>query len=138
MRIAKIYDYMIKIKRAYEAAKKEDGYRVLIDRLWPRGIKKADLVLDEWAKELAPSNELRKSFGHDPSKWKDFQTRYRLELRSVEARQKLEELSDCARKSDVTLVYSAHDEEHNNAVVVKDLLERSKKTAGGRGSRKAA
>jgi uncharacterized protein YeaO (DUF488 family) len=80
---------MIKIKRAYEAAKDKDGYRILIDRLWPRGIKKSDLVLDEWAIELAPTSELRRSFGHDPSKWKEFRTRYQKELRAPQVREKI-------------------------------------------------
>lgn len=131
---------MIKIKRAYEPAGKSDGYRVLIDRLWPRGIKKASLPLDEWIKELAPSAELRKSFGHDPARWKEFQARYRLELRKAEARRKLEDLAERALTSTVTLVYSARDEKHNNAVVLKSLLERTMKTLAPRkkSARKAA
>jgi len=113
------------MKRAYEVAEDNDGYRVLIDRLWPRGIKKSDFVLDEWAKELAPSSELRKSFGHDPSKWKEFRTRYQMELRAPEAREKIGDLVKRARRSNVTLVYSARDEDHNDAVVLKDVIERA-------------
>jgi uncharacterized protein YeaO (DUF488 family) len=116
---------MIKIKRAYEPAVKGDGYRVLVDRLWPRGIKKSDLVLAEWTKDLAPSSELRKSFGHDPARWKEFRARYLRELRAPTARDKLEALAKRARRSTVTLVYSARDEEHNDAVVLKDVLDRA-------------
>jgi uncharacterized protein YeaO (DUF488 family) len=131
---------MIKMKRAYEPAERGDGYRVLIDRLWPRGIKKADLVLDEWAKELAPSSELRKRFGHDPNKWREFRTQYQMELRASEARAKIDELVKRAHRSNVTLIYSARDEEHNDAVVLRDVLERAEKrtTNEGRASRKAA
>lgn len=118
---------MIKLKRAYESTGKGDGYRILIDRLWPRGIKKEDLLLDEWAKELAPSSELRKKFGHDPANWKEFQTKYRMELRAPSAKTKVESLSKLARKSVVTLIYSAHDKEHNDAVVLKDVIERATK-----------
>lgn len=114
---------MIKVKRAYEAASGNDGYRVLVDRLWPRGIKKDELVLDEWAKELAPSSELRKSFGHDPARWKEFRSKYRTELRSAGAREKLESLSRRASRQTVTLVYAARDEDHNNAVFLKEVLE---------------
>lgn len=123
---------MIKIKRAYEPADKEDGYRVLIDRLWPRGIKKSDLVLDEWAKGLAPSAELRKSFGHAPARWKAFRTRYRMELRAPAARQQIGDLAKLARRMTVTLVYSARDQEHNDAVVLKDILESAGKRSGTR------
>jgi uncharacterized protein YeaO (DUF488 family) len=115
---------MIKIKRAYEPANQRDGYRVLVDRLWPRGIKKSAFSLNEWAKEIAPSTELRKSFGHDPTKWAEFSKKYQAELRSAEAKGKLEELAKRARRSNLTLVYSARDELHNDAVVLKKLLER--------------
>lgn len=115
---------MIKMKRAYEPAQKGDGYRVLIDRLWPRGIKKEKLVHNEWAKELAPSTELRESFGHEVSKWKKFRTQYKKELRTKEASEKISLLAKRARHKTVTLVYSARDEEHNDAVVLKEVLER--------------
>lgn len=115
---------MIKMKRAYEPAQKGDGYRVLIDRLWPRGIKKEKLVHNEWAKELAPSTELRESFGHEISKWKMFRTQYKKELRTKEASEKISLLAKRARRHTVTLVYSARDEEHNDAVVLKEVLER--------------
>lgn len=131
---------MVKLKRAYEPASKSDGYRVLIDRLWPRGIKKADLILNEWTKELAPSTELRKSFGHDPAKWIEFRARYQLELRSRPSREKLESLAKRARQGSVTLVYSARDEEHNDAVVLKNILDRiiGKPTSGEKANRKTA
>jgi uncharacterized protein YeaO (DUF488 family) len=132
---------MVKIKRAYEPAARSDGYRILVDRLWPRGIKKAELALNEWAKELAPSNELRKQFGHDPEHWRDFVKCYRAELKEKVLRDKILELSTKAQRGTVTLVYSARDEEHNNARVLKDLLVRSSKGAKERSkpqSRKAA
>lgn len=115
---------MIKIKRAYEPARKEDGYRVLVDRLWPRGIKKSRLPYDEWAKELAPTPELRKSFGHDPAKWKGFRAQYQLELRTPSAKKQIEALAKRARRSTVTLIYAARDEEHNHALVLKDVVDR--------------
>lgn len=115
---------MVKIKRAYEPAKRQDGYRVLVDRLWPRGIRKDELEIDEWAKELAPSTELRKSFGHDPKKWREFQAKYLKELRAPEPQEKIRELAKRASKETVTLVYSAHDDEHNNAVVLLSVLDR--------------
>lgn len=115
---------MVELKRAYDDASRSDGYRVLIDRLWPRGIKKTDLVLDEWAKVLAPSTELRRGFGHDPKLWPMFQARYKAELHSDEAEEKLNELAVRAKKGKVTLVYSARDTEHNDAVVLKTVIER--------------
>jgi uncharacterized protein YeaO (DUF488 family) len=123
---------MIKMKRAYASADKKDGYRVLIDRLWPRGIKKSKLVLDEWAKELAPSTDLRKSFGHDPAHWREFRARYQLELRVKAAREKIEALVKRGRRAAVTLIYAARDEEYNDAVVLKDVIERAMKKAIGR------
>lgn len=115
---------VIQLKRVYEAASKNDGYRVLIDRLWPRGIKKENLPLDAWMKELAPSTELRKQFNHDPKRWHDFQTRYTKELRSVAAKEKIRFLVDIANKTNVTLLYSARDQEHNGAVVLKKVIDR--------------
>lgn len=114
---------MIKIKRAYDPEEKDDGYRILVDRLWPRGIKKSELAIDEWAKELAPSAELRRRFSHDPSRWNDFKKSYRMELRSAEARSKIDSLAMLARRKTVTLIYSARDIEHNNAVVLKEVLD---------------
>lgn len=116
---------MIKIKRVYEPKEKSDGYRVLVDRLWPRGLKKSDLIFDEWLKDLAPSNETRKAFGHDPAKWKSFLTRYRKELRAPDLQPMLEDLARRARRSTVTLLYGAKDETHNQAVVLKQVLDES-------------
>jgi uncharacterized protein YeaO (DUF488 family) len=118
---------MIKIKRAYARSQKSDGYRILIDRLWPRGIKKSDLALGEWTKDLAPSTELRKSFAHDPAKWEGFQKDYKKELRFPEAKQKIKSLAAAAQRGPVTLIYSARDEEHNDAVVLKGLIDRQLK-----------
>lgn len=110
----------VHIKRAYEPFADEDGYRVLIDGLWPRGISKERLRADAWMRELAPSAELRTWFGHDPSRWAEFQKRYRKELEAKG--DLLSELCEKARKGKLTLLYGAKDEEHNNAVVVKGLL----------------
>jgi uncharacterized protein YeaO (DUF488 family) len=112
---------MIRIKRAYDPPAKEDGARFLVDRLWPRGIKKEALLMAAWYKEVAPSNELRHWFGHEPEKWKDFQRRYRTELTANHAA--WQPLSDAAKQGDITLLYSAHDTEHNNAVALKAYLE---------------
>jgi len=112
----------IRLKRAYEPASPTDGYRVLIDRLWPRGISKEQAKLDEWEKELAPSTELRKWFGHEPSRFDEFRRRYIDQLRGERSR--LSALRRRAREGTLTLVYSAHDEEHNDAVVLADVLRR--------------
>ncbi|WP_022901749.1 DUF488 domain-containing protein [Humibacter albus] len=108
------------IKRAYEPASSDDGYRVLVDRLWPRGVSKESAHLDEWEKDVAPSDELRKWFGHDPAKFDEFRTRYLAELEDNPA---VSALRQRGRDGTVTLVYSAHDEEHNQAVVLRDLLD---------------
>ena len=110
----------IKLKRAYEPPASADGTRVLIDRLWPRGVKKEKAAIDEWMKEIAPSTDLRKWFGHDPERWVEFRRRYRSEIKKhpVEFRR----LRELARKGQLTLVYAAHDEAHNDAVVLRDLL----------------
>ena len=112
----------VRLKRAYEPASATDGYRVLIDRLWPRGISKKEAKLDEWAKELAPSSQLREWFGHEPSRFPEFRRRYIDELRADAPR--LKELRRRARMSTLTLVYSAHDSEHNDAVVLAEVLRR--------------
>lgn len=108
------------LKRAYEPRTPDDGTRVLIDRLWPRGLSKADAAVDLWLKEIAPSTELRKWFGHDPALWEEFQQRYTAEVRGHP--EALEQLRDLARKGRLTLVYSAHDELHNDAVVLRGLV----------------
>ena len=110
----------VRLKRAYEPAERSDGYRVLIDRIWPRGVSKERAHLDEWARELAPSSELRRWFGHDPAKFEEFRRRYRDELAAQG--EKLRELRGRARKGTLTLVYAARDTEHNDAVVVAEAL----------------
>jgi uncharacterized protein YeaO (DUF488 family) len=112
----------VRLKRAYESPSPSDGYRVLIDRLWPRGVSKGEAALDEWAKELAPSAELRRWFGHDPERFAEFRRRYADELRNE--RPRLAELRRRARSGPLTLVYSAHDTEHNDAVVLAEVLRR--------------
>ena len=114
---------MVRIKRAYEPASRGDGYRVLVDRLWPRGIAKDALRLDLWAKDVAPSTALRRWFGHDPARFREFARRYHAELRAEPARAALAELAARAARGTVTLVYGARDEEHNGAVVLRDAIE---------------
>lgn len=113
----------LQLKRAYEPAEPSDGTRILIDRLWPRGVSKEEAALDDWMKDIAPSTELRKWFGHDPTKWSEFQRRYRTELVHHDA--ELERIRDLAKRHKVTLVYSAHDEQHNDAIVLRDVLEKT-------------
>jgi uncharacterized protein YeaO (DUF488 family) len=122
----------VRLKRAYEEPAPADGYRVLVDRLWPRGVAKDDARLDEWARELAPSTELRRWFGHDPEKFDEFRRRYRDELAGHE--EKLQELRRRAREETVTLVYGARDEEHNDAVVLAELLRGAPAVRRPRGS----
>lgn len=112
---------MIQIKRVYDPADISDGKRFLVDRLWPRGIKKENLLLDAWLKEAAPSDGLRHWFGHDPAKWEDFKSRYIAELEKNISSWK--PLLDEALHGTVTLIYSAHDQEHNNALVLKIFLD---------------
>jgi uncharacterized protein YeaO (DUF488 family) len=112
----------VRLKRAYDPATPADGYRVLIDRLWPRGISRERALIDDWLKELAPSTELRQWFAHDPGRFEQFRQRYIEELRVNRAR--LAELRSLARAGTVTLVYSAHDQEHNDAVVLAEVLRR--------------
>ena len=110
----------VRIKRAYEPPSPHDGTRVLVDRLWPRGVKKAAAGISQWMKEIAPSNELRKWFGHDPERWEEFRRRYKAEL--TQKRDLVGQLRDLASKGPLTLVYSAHDEAHNQAVVLREKL----------------
>lgn len=112
----------IKLKRAYDPPAAADGYRVLVDRLWPRGVKKTDAEVDDWLREIAPSNELRKWFGHDAERWPEFKKRYAAELKRNAA--VLRDLARKGRKETVTLLFGAKDEEHNNAVVLRDYLKR--------------
>lgn len=110
----------IHLKRAYEAASKSDGTRILVDRLWPRGVSKADAAIDEWMKDIAPSRELRTWFGHDPERWEEFQQRYCEELDAHA--DLLSQLRSIARKGRLTLIYSARDEAHNDAVLLRKRL----------------
>jgi uncharacterized protein YeaO (DUF488 family) len=110
----------IRIKRVYLQPEKEDGMRILVDRLWPRGLTKEKASVDLWLKEIAPSTELRKWFGHDPAKWSEFQSRYLAELRKNE--EPIGRLKQEAAKGGITLLYGAKDEEHNEAVVLQKLL----------------
>lgn len=112
----------IRLKRAYEPPAEADGTRVLVDRLWPRGVTKADAAIDHWMKDLAPSTELRKWFGHDPARWTEFRQRYAAEIDPH--RDDLERLREMADTGVVTLVYAARDETHNDAVALRDILLR--------------
>jgi uncharacterized protein YeaO (DUF488 family) len=117
---------MFKAKRIYEEPDKEDGYRILVDRLWPRGVSKERAKLDDWIKEIAPSNELRKWYGHELDKWPEFKVKYLKELR--EKKDLLKQLKIMAKfHKKVTLLYSAKDEDHNNAVVLEKLLNQPTK-----------
>jgi uncharacterized protein YeaO (DUF488 family) len=131
------------LRRAYDAPTRNDGYRVLVDRLWPRGTRRADAQLGEWCRELAPSDDLRRWFGHDPSRFAEFDRRYRAELAGhLDEVDRLAERVDAGR---VTLVYGARDTTHNNAVVLRDVIEerragspaapRSPRTRNGGGMR---
>jgi uncharacterized protein YeaO (DUF488 family) len=111
---------MIAIKRAYDPPERGDGARILVDRLWPRGVSKEALEADEWLKEVAPSDELRKWFAHDAARWQEFERRYRAELKQNP--QAWQPIGDRAKHGNVTLLYSAKDTEHNNAVVLLDFL----------------
>jgi uncharacterized protein YeaO (DUF488 family) len=110
----------VTIKRAYEPPSPDDGTRVLVDRLWPRGVKKAKAGIAQWMKEIAPSNELRKWFGHDPARWDEFRRRYKAEL--TRKQELMSQLRDLARKGPLTLVYAAQDEAHNQAVILRERL----------------
>lgn len=112
---------MIQLKRVYEAPSTTDGLRILVDRLWPRGLTKERAAVDLWLKEVAPSTELRKWFGHDPAKWKQFQGRYRKELRA--GNDAIGLLREKSKQGTITLLYGARDKEHNEALVLKSLLD---------------
>lgn len=114
---------MIQIKRAYERPSPQDGRRVLVDRIWPRGLKKDALALESWQREAGPSHQLRRWFGHDPARWDEFKRRYRQELRESAKEPLIEALLNGARSDTLTLVYSARDTEHNQAAVLRDYLE---------------
>ena len=110
----------VQIKRVYDPPRKADGCRVLVDRIWPRGLSKHDAQIDLWMKDIAPSTELRKWFNHDPARWRVFQKKYQAELRQLS--EKLNELRARAQKERITLVYGARDTEHNQALVLQELL----------------
>lgn len=113
----------IQLKRVYDSFDQSDGLRILVDRIWPRGIKKADAKLDEWMKEVAPSSELRKWFGHDPQRFEEFEQKYVNELRNDEEKKAaFEKLWEKAKNNDISLLYAAKDEQHNQAVVLKKEL----------------
>jgi uncharacterized protein YeaO (DUF488 family) len=124
---------MIRLKRARDPAEKSDGSRYLVDRLWPRGVKKSDLHLDGWLKDVAPSAALRTWFAHDPSKWVDFQKRYWDELGAHA--ESWQPILDAARRGTVTLIYNARDVEHNNAIVLKMYLDQRLDRESKSGSR---
>lgn len=117
----------IAIKRIYEPASADDGRRILVDRLWPRGLTKEKAGIDLWLREIAPSTELRKWFGHDPEKWDEFRRRYRAELDSNG--EALQALKEAIGKGPATLVYGARDEQHNDAIVLRDLLLRANQSS---------
>ena len=116
------HESKVALKRVYEQVETQDGTRVLVDRLWPRGLSKERAHVDMWLKEVAPSNELRRWFGHAPDKFADFQRRYEAELASESDKEALSKLRALLKHGPVTLVFAAHDTEHNNAVVLRDLL----------------
>jgi uncharacterized protein YeaO (DUF488 family) len=114
----------IRLRRAYEDPQPDDGHRVLVDRVWPRGRTKDELQLDAWARDLGPSNGLRRWFGHDPARWTEFQTRYRAELAERDRVQALDALAAIARSGRLTIVFGARDREHNQAQVIADEIAR--------------
>jgi uncharacterized protein YeaO (DUF488 family) len=126
---------MIKIKRVYDERARGDGERILVDRLWPRGLSKRAAAIDEWIKDVAPSHELRKWFGHDPARWPEFRRRYRAELEGQ--RDVLGAIARKAKGRTITLLFAARDTEHNDAVVLKDAIERLSRSTTGHGRRAA-
>jgi uncharacterized protein YeaO (DUF488 family) len=128
-------DTMIRVKRIYEslAPSPDDGRRILVDRLWPRGVSRHEAMLDEWMKDISPSSELRRWFGHDPARWQEFKKRYRQEL---EGKQPLfEKLKNEAEQGNITLLYAARDTQHNNAVALKEFLTEAGSSGAARRSR---
>lgn len=115
----------VRLKRVYEPPGPEDGVRILVDRLWPRGLSKEKAAVDHWMKDIAPSAELRKWFGHDPARWPEFRRRYMEELRGQTAL--LNQILELAAKGTVTLLFGAHDQEHNDAVVLREVLVKGTK-----------
>jgi uncharacterized protein YeaO (DUF488 family) len=115
----------IQLKRAYDKPSSGDGYRILIDRIWPRGISKDELKIDEWLKDIAPSTDLRKWFGHEPVKWDDFKKRYFKELK--QKKELTKKITEKMKNHNITFIYSAKDREHNNAVALKEYIENVKR-----------
>lgn len=113
----------LQIKRVYDEAGPQDGRRVLVDRVWPHGLSKDAARVDEWLPDLGPSTELRKWFAHDPARWEEFRRRYRAELREPEQRERLQHLRELAGRQPVSLLFGAKDREHNQAVVIAELLQ---------------
>jgi len=119
------HEHRVALKRAYEEADANDGSRVLVDRLWPRGLSKDRARVDAWLKEVAPSDELRQWFGHDPDKFAEFRKRYEAELASESGKEAMTKLRELVKRGHVTLLFAARDMEHNNAVVLRDVLMKS-------------
>ncbi len=113
----------IRLKRAYDPPAEEDGQRVLVERLWPRGLKREEARLDDWLRDVAPSDALRRWFGHDPARWEEFQWRYRRELEDAEHQAALAKLRERAKQGTLTLIFAAKDTEHNSAQVLREVLE---------------
>ena len=118
---------MLRVKRVYERKEVGDGTRILVDRLWPRGLRSAEAGIDEWMKEVAPSDELRKWFAHDPEKWSEFKRRYAQELAAPAKAALLKRIAKLAASGNVTLVYAAKDTEHNNARALEELIAKARK-----------
>jgi uncharacterized protein YeaO (DUF488 family) len=112
----------LRVKRVYEEPEEVDGERILVDRIWPRGLSKEKARLSDWRKELAPSNDLRRWFGHDPERWEEFKDRYRAELKEAGQMEEVHEISDMAEEGNVTLVFGAKDTEHNNARALESFI----------------
>ena len=119
------HEHRVELKRAYEEADANDGTRVLVDRLWPRGLSKERARVDAWLKEVAPSDELRRWFGHDPDKFAEFRKRYEAELASESGKEAMAKLRELVKRGHVTLLFAARNMEHNNAVVLRDVLMKS-------------
>jgi uncharacterized protein YeaO (DUF488 family) len=127
--------HRIRIKRAYDAPSRDDGRRVLVDRMWPRGVARERLALDDWLKEASPSDALRRWFNHDPARWPEFVARYADELKKPPASDAVAELVRCAREGPLTLVYGASDETHNNAVALRGVIAQHLSHSGGSNAR---
>jgi len=114
----------VSVRRVYDPPKTGEGLRILVDRLWPRGVRKEDLEYDLWEKDVAPTPELRKWFGHMPERWETFHEKYRQELETPEAQERLKEIMKAAGKRNITLLYGARDPEHNHALILADAIKR--------------